>query len=97
MFTTAPATLEDLAAYAKRAPWTQQQTGIIRAAGIGYYRFLAYPYTVVSRYREWFAQRPMRMLFLAGGVKLAALTGPGHWVVHTVVYPVAQFAGHIFL
>lgn len=97
VFTDRPASLHDLAAYAKQAPWTAQQTGLIRAFGVGYYRYGAYPYTVVSRYREWFVQRPLRYAALLGGVKLAALTGPGHWVVHTVVYPAAQFAGHIFL
>jgi hypothetical protein len=97
IFTDRPASLEELAAYAKRAPWTHQQTGIIRAAGVGYYRTIAYPYTVVSRYREWFAQRPLRFAALLGGIKLFALTGPGDWVVHTVVYPAAQLAGHIFL
>jgi hypothetical protein len=97
IFTDAPATLEELAAYAKHAPWTAQDRGLIRAFGIGYYRFVGYPYTVISRYREWFAQRPLRLATLLGGVKLAALTGPGQWVVHTVVYPAAQFAGHIFL
>lgn len=97
VFTDRPASLEELAAYAKHAPWTHQQAGIIRASGVAYYRFLAYPYTAVSRYREWFAQRPLRLVALLGGLKLAALTGPGDWVVHTVVYPAAQFAGHLFL
>jgi len=97
VFTEQPASLADLASYAKSAPWTHQHTGILRGLGVGYYRFLGYPYTVISRYREWFAQRPIRLAILLGGVKLAALTGPGDWVVHTVVYPVAQFAGRILL
>jgi hypothetical protein len=97
IFTDRPASLEELAAYAKRAPWTHQQTGIIRSFGIGWYRFVAYPYTVKSRYQEWFVQRPLRLAALVGGIKLLSLTGPGDWVVHTVVYPAAQLAGHIFL
>jgi hypothetical protein len=97
VFTEQPASLADLASYAKVAPWTHQPTGLLRGLGVGYYRFVGYPYTVISRYREWFAQRPLRFALLLGGVKLAALTGPGDWVVHTVLYPVAQFAGRTLL
>lgn len=97
VFVDRPASLADLAAYAKQAPWTAQQTGAIRAFGVGYYRFVAYPYTVVSRYREWFAQRPLRTFALLGGIKLAAMTGPGIWVVDHILYPAARLAGHIFL
>lgn len=97
VFTERPPSLANLAAYAKQAPWTHQQAGPIRTAGIAYYRFAGYPYTVCSRYTEWFAQRPMRMVCLLGGIKLLALTGPGDWAVHTLVYPAAHLAGRIFL
>lgn len=97
VFTDRPASLAELAEYAKQAPWTHERTGLVRGLGVGYYRSFAYPYTVVSRYREWFAQRPLRLLALAGGVKLAALTGPGSWAVDHLVYPAAHLAGHIFL
>jgi hypothetical protein len=97
VFTARPASLADLAEYAKHAPWTHQQTGIVRAFGVGYYRSVGYPYTVVSRYREWIAQRPARLLVALGGIKLAASTGPGIWVVDHLIYPAARLAGHIFL
>jgi hypothetical protein len=97
LFTDRPASLEELAAYAKSAPWTSQDRGLLRASGVWHYRLLGYPYTVISRYREWVFQRPMRLGAHLGGIKLFALTGPGQWVVHTVVYPAAHFAGHIFL
>lgn len=97
IFTDRPASLAELADYAKHAPWTHQNSGLIRGAGIGYYRTLAYPYTAVSRYREWMFQRPGRLLLHLAGVKLFALTGPGIWVVDHIVYPAAQFAGHVFL
>ena len=113
VFTDKPASLADLAAYARHAPWTAQpyiaqpytdehtkklvKTGLVRAAGIWYYRSLAYPWTVVSRYLEWFAQRPMRAVALLGGVKIFALTGPGSWAVDHIVYPAAHLAGHLFL
>jgi hypothetical protein len=97
IFTDRPASLAELADYAKYAPWTHQNSGLIRGAGIGYYRALTYPYTTVSRYREWVTQRPGRLLLHLAGVKLFALTGPGTWVVDHLVYPAAQFAGHVFL
>ena len=113
VFTDKPASLAELAEYARHAPWTDQayiaqpytdettkkqvKTGPIRAAGIWYYRGLAYPYTVISRYREWFVQRPMRLVALVGAVKLAAATDPGIWAVHHLIYPAATLAGRIFL
>lgn len=97
VFTDRPASLADLAEYARTAPWTTQDAGIVRAGGVWYYRLVAYPYTVVSRYREWFAQRPLRLVALAGSVKLAAATDPGVWVVNHVVYPVFTAAGRVLL
>ncbi len=97
IFTDQPASLADLAAYAKTGPWTHQKTGPARALGVGYYRTVGYPYTVVSRYREYIAQRPGRLLVALGGIKLAASTGPGIWVVDHLIYPAAQLVGHILL
>jgi hypothetical protein len=97
VFTERPPSLADLHAYARQAPWTAQQTGLIRGAGVGYYRFVAYPRTVYLRYKAWFWERPLRLAAYAGGLKLASMTGPGGWVVDHVVYPAAQLAGHIFL
>jgi hypothetical protein len=97
IFTDQPASLAELADYAKYAPWTHQNSGLIRTAGVSYYRVLTYPYTAVSRYREWVMQRPGRLLAHLAGIKLFALTGPGIWVTHHIVYPAAQFAGHVFL
>jgi hypothetical protein len=97
IFTDQPASLAELAAYARTAPWTAQQKGPIRALGVWHYRLVGFPYTVISRYREWLAQRPLRLIAALGLVKLVALTGPGHWLIHTIVYPVAQLAGHLFL
>src|SRR5689334_4436870 len=84
VFTDRPASLDELRAYATAAPWTHQKTGPIRALGVGYYRFVAYPRTVRLRYTEWFWQRPLRLAAYLGGIKLLSMTGPGDWVVHTV-------------
>lgn len=97
VFTQRPASLQDLAAYARTAPWTHQRRGFIRGLGVAWYRLIAFPITVLLRYLEWFAQRPLRAFTLFGIVKLISLTGPGHWAVQHVVYPAAQLAGQIFL
>lgn len=96
-FLNQPASLADLAAYARTAPWTAQQSGLIRTAGICWYRYVGYPTTVACRYWEWVWQRPGRVLFHAGGIKILAMTGPGGFVVDHVIYPAASLAGHIFL
>lgn len=97
LFTDPPASLADLAAYARTAPWTHQNTGVIRGAGVGYYRFVAYPKTVLSRYSEWVWQRPLRLAMHLAGIKLFAHTPPGMWLVDHLIYPGAHLAGHIFL
>jgi hypothetical protein len=97
VFTQQPASLADLAEYAKHAPWAHQNTGLLRTAGISYYRLIGYPYTVTSRYSEWLAQRPGRLVVALGGIKLAAMTGPGIWVVDHLIYPAARLVGHILL
>ncbi|WP_433730941.1 hypothetical protein ACQP2Y_21400 [Actinoplanes sp. CA-051413] len=96
LFTDQPASLAELADYARHAPWTAQNRSVIRKAGVVYHGG-AYAYTVVSRYREWVVQRPGRLAVHLGAIKILALTTPGIWVVDHLVYPVAQFAGHLFL
>lgn len=97
VFTDQPASLAELADYARAAPWTQQNTGAARALGVGYYRLGAYPYTVWCRYREWVFQRPMRAAAHLGAIKVLALTTPGTWVVDHVIYPAVRIVGHILL
>lgn len=97
LFIDRPASLTELAAYAKTAPWTAQTSGPLRAAGVWHYRLIGYPKTVVNRYSEWVWQRPMRLAAHLGGIKILASTGPGIWLVDHIVYPVAHFAGHVFL
>lgn len=97
LYTDRPASLADLAEYARHAPWTAQQAGPVRAFGIWYYRLFAYPYTAWGRTKEHLVQRPLRFAALLGTVKLASMTGPGAWVVEHAILPAAQFAGHILL
>lgn len=97
IFTAPPASLTELADYARHAPWTQQSTGLLRTAGLGYYRAVAYPATVGHRYGEWIVQRPGRLLIHLGVIKLAAMTGPGIWLVDHLIYPAARIVGQILL
>jgi hypothetical protein len=97
LFTDRPASLADLRDYATAAPWTSQNTGLLRGFGVGWYRTVAYPATVACRYWEWAWQRPLRVALHLGLVKVAAMTGPGIWVTDHLVYPAARVAGHIFL
>lgn len=97
VFTDQPASLAELADYARHAPWTSQNAGVMRAFGVWWYRLAGYPATVTGRYAEWVWQRPGRFLLTAGVVKLVALTGPGSWAVDHIVYPAAHLAGRIFL
>lgn len=97
VFTDRPASLAELAEYARYAQWTTQDAGLVRACGIWWYRLVGYPKTVTGRYAEWIWQRPGRAIPALLTVKLIAHTTPGAWVVDHVVYPAAQLAGHIFL
>ncbi len=58
----APASLAELATYARAGAWTAQQAGFVRNLGIWWCRLVAIPATVACRYLEWFAQRPGRTL-----------------------------------
>lgn len=97
LYTDRPASLADLAQYAKHAPWTAQQTGPARTFGVWYYRAVAYPYTAWGRTKEHFVQRPLRFATLLGVIKVASMTGPGGWIVDHLIYPAAHLAGHVFL
>lgn len=95
--TDQPASMAELAAYARTAPWTAQTSGPLRTAGVIYGYGVAVPYTYTTRYREWVAQRPGRLLLHLGGIKLAAMTGPGIWLVDHLIYPAAHLVGQILL
>ena len=95
--TDQPASMAELASYARTAPWTAQTSGPLRTAGIVYGLGIALPYTYTTRYREWVAQRPGRLLLHLGGIKLAAMTGPGIWAVDHLIYPAARLVGQILL
>ncbi len=97
VLTDSPASVAELAAYAKRADWTASQTGFLRGAGVAWFRLVGLPITVVCRYVEWIAQRPGRAIPVAVLVKVAALTTPGAWAVDNILTPVAHAAAWILL
>lgn len=66
VLTEKPASVKELAAYAKHGIWSRQEVGALRAAGIAWYRLVGLPVTVVCRYVEWIFQRPGRVTAVAG-------------------------------
>lgn len=97
LLTDRPASIPELSAYAHRGGWTRQPYGPIRTAGIWWWRLIGLPQTVRSRLREWVWQRPGRAVTAVAAVKLLSLTGPGAWVVETVIEPVVHAALWLFL
>jgi hypothetical protein len=97
VLTERPASVAELTAYAKRAGWTSQSHGGIRAAGIAWYRVIGLPTTVVCRYVEWIAQRPGRAIPAFALWKLVISTGPGPWITDNVITPLGHAAAWVLL
>lgn len=96
IFTERPESMSALRRYARKAAWASK-AGVRRSLGIGYFRVIARPVTIVCRYVEWIAQRPGRALPAYGLWKLVISIGPGPWVAHHIIDPLASFAGWVFL
>jgi len=96
VFTDSPATMGELRKYAHAGGWTSK-TGTLRSLGVGYFRLVARPTTVICRYVEWIAQRPGRAVPVYLLWKLVIRTAPGPWVAEHVIHPLASFAGWLFL
>ena len=97
IFTDQPASLEDLATYAYEGGWTRRENGIVRGAGIWWYRLVGLPKTVANRYGEWIWQRPGRAIPVLLLTKLLASTSPGSWLVERVIKPVAHVIAWVLL
>lgn len=108
-----PASLAELADYARHAQWTrspyvaapytdettkeQVKTGAIRAAGIWWYRIVGLPKTVCNRYSEWVWQRPGRAIPVLLLIKLIASTSYGSWAVDHLFTPAVQAVAWVLL
>lgn len=95
VLTDRPASVAELAAYARHAGWTAQGAGPVRAAGVAWWRLVGLPATVVCRYAEWIAQRPGRAIPVFVMWKAVITTGGGPWFVDNVLAPVGQAAAWI--
>ncbi|MEV0732407.1 hypothetical protein [Polymorphospora sp. NPDC050346] len=97
VLTQPPASVAELAAYAKTGEWTARRYGFVRGAGIWWYRLVGLPYTVWCRYGEWIAQRPGRAITVLLLIKLLASTTAGEWVVEHLIVPAGRIAVWLFL
>lgn len=89
--------IDQIRAYADRAPWTPKADGPVRAAGAAYARLVAIPYLVWSRTREWLVARPARLIVTAVTVKLLTFLPPVAWAVDHLVKPAINAAIWLFL
>jgi hypothetical protein len=97
VLTQPPATVAELAAYARTGAWTRRRSGMVRAAGVWWFRLVGLPYTVVCRYGEWVAQRPGRAIPVLLFVKVMASTSWGGWTVEHLIEPASRAAIWLFL
>lgn len=97
VLTEPPAPVADLAAYARAGAWTRRRSGLVRSAGVWWFRLVGLPYTVVCRYAEWIAQRPGRAIPVLLFVKVMASTSWGSWTVEHLVEPATRAAIWLFL
>ena len=86
--TQPPASVAEMTAYARRAGWTSQTTGLPRALGIGWFYAVALPVTVVTRWVGWICERPGRGLLALVLWQLFIRTGGGPWIAEHVIEPV---------
>jgi hypothetical protein len=86
--TEPPASIAEMSAYAHRAGWTSQTTGLARAAGVGWYYAVTLPVAVVTRWVGWTFERPGRGLLAFALWQLFIRTGGGPWIADHVIEPV---------
>jgi hypothetical protein len=91
-----PASMAELAAYARWGAWTTS-TGPVRRLGIVWHRLVGLPVTTVCRYVEWIAQRPGRAIPVFLLWKLLITTGPGPGFVDHVIRPALAAVAWVLL
>ena len=97
VLTEQPSSVAKLRAYARGGSWTKSKSGAIRALGVGYWRMVGLPITVVCRYIEWIAQGPGRAITAFGLWWLFINHGPGPWVADHIIRPLGTLLGWLFL
>ncbi|WP_123678926.1 hypothetical protein [Couchioplanes caeruleus] len=93
----APASVAELRRYARWGAWTSSTAGLLRNLGIGWYRLVGLPVTVVCRYVEWIWQRPGRAIPVYLLWKLLISTGPGPWAAEHLIRPVLGVLAWVLL
>jgi hypothetical protein len=91
-----PASMAELAAYARWGGWTES-TGAVRRLGIVWHRLVGLPFTTCCRYVEWIAQRPGRAIPVYALWKLFISTGPGPGFADHVIRPALAFMAWVLL
>jgi hypothetical protein len=95
--TKPPASIAEMTAYAHRAGWTSQTTGLARKLGVVWFYVVAIPAAVVTRYVGWMTERPGRSLLAFGLWQLLIRTGGGPWIAEHLIDPLLAAAAWIFL
>jgi hypothetical protein len=85
--TKPPSSIAEMSAYAQRAGWTSQTTGLARAFGVGWFYTVALPAAVVTRWFGWVAERPGRALLAIVLWQLFIRTGGGPWIADHLIEP----------
>jgi len=97
VLTQAPASVAELAAYARWGAWTSRTDSPLRKLGIVWHRLFGLPVTVICRYVEWIWQRPGRAIPVYLLWKLLISTGPGPWAGDHLIRPVLGVLAWVLL
>lgn len=89
--------MEQMVEYARRARYTSNLHGPVRAVGVAWCYLVAIPAAVCSRFREWLWERPARAVTVLATVKLLTFLPPVAWGVEHVVEPTVRGALWLFL
>ena len=92
-----PASMAELAAYARLGGWTSKTDGWFRALGVLWYLLVGLPVTAVCRYFEWIAQRPARAVVAAFLWFVISRSTPGVWLADHIVRPTLAVVAWVFL
>ena len=85
--TEPPASIAEMTAYARRAGWTAQTTGLFRRLGVAWFFGVALPVAVATRWFAWMCERPGRGLLGFVVWQLLIRTGGGPWIAAHVIEP----------
>lgn len=91
-----PASMAELAGYARWGAWTSS-TGGLRRAGICWHWLVGIPVTTLCRYTEWTWQRPGRAIPVFVLWKLLISTGPGPWAADHLIHPLLGLIAWVLL